>query len=455
MRVPLTVSIFCVLAIHPACATAAPELTPNIPATVTAQVRVELASPSTPIPINTTTPKPTNPPTPTASPTITPLVSNNTETDAGALERTPIGDVSDTGQFEVFEGQAGVLNREATEMLNRGEYAAANANLKKIEVLLDEPSYVLHYRLGLAYRWHRDLDSSIRHFSIAIDLDDTSTSRANRATSYLYNNQCPEAIKDSNLALDIESTPLATGYSPHVEVLLLLSHCYSQGGDNTLALAQIEKTIDLAPLTGVSDERFESFARVKKQIEDISEGRAYPEDMFAGFVLIDINEGMAKFYGGQERAAIELFTSALEGHGKPSNRILNLLARSHSDLGQHEEAVGYFTEAIGVRVDSFNRTWRAMQYFGNEDCDLAFADADKALGTNPYVETGFDTRVQSLLIRGHCGGFQGQAKKAVADIGEAIRLAPNSDYSQEEIDYLRGEHQAWLQVAIEDRGGSP
>jgi len=66
------------------------------------------------------------------------------------------------------------------------------------------------------------------------------------------------------LALDMESTPLATGYSPHVEVLLLLGHCYSQWGDNTLALAQIEKTIDLARLSGVSDERFESFARVKK-----------------------------------------------------------------------------------------------------------------------------------------------------------------------------------------------
>ncbi|MCY4365200.1 MAG: tetratricopeptide repeat protein [Chloroflexi bacterium] len=177
--------------------------------------------------------------------------------------------------------------------------------------------------------------------------------------------------------------------------------------------------------------------------------------MFACFFLIDINEGMAKFYGGEERGVIELFTSALEGHEKPSNRILNLLARSHSDLEQHEEAVDYFTEAIAVRDDSFNRTWRAMQYFGNEDCHLAFTDADKALGTNPYVETGFDTRVQSLLIRGHCGEFQGQAKKAVADIGEAIRLAPNSDYSQAEIDYLRGEHQAWLQVAIEDRGGSP
>ena len=181
MRVPLTDSISSVLTIHLACATAASEPTPNIPATVTAQVQSELASPSTPIPINTATPKPTNPPTPTT----TPSVSNETEANAGDLERTPIGDVHGTSQFEVFEGQASILNRETTEMPNRGEYAAANANLKKIEVLLDEASYVLHNRLGITYRRHRDSDNSIRHFSLAVDLDETSTTRTNRATSYV------------------------------------------------------------------------------------------------------------------------------------------------------------------------------------------------------------------------------------------------------------------------------
>ena len=273
-------------------------------------------------------------------------------------------------------------------MIDRGEYASAIANLERMVELVDEPSFILHNRLGFAYRWNRDHDNSIRHFSIAIDLNDTSVQRTNRATAYMYNNQCPEATEDANLALDRTLPESTTGYHPHVESLLLLSHCYAQSGNHSLALAHIETAIELAQSSGVSEERIESFARVKQQIEGIARGHAYPEDMLAGFVLVDVNQGMAKFYDGEERAAIVLFTSALEGHGRPSSRILNMLARSHANIGEHEKAVGYFSQAIELRDNSFNRTWRALQYLGEDDCGMAAADAEKALNMEPFVESG-------------------------------------------------------------------
>ena len=322
-------------------------------------------------------------------------------------------------------------------MIDRGEYAPAIANLKAMVELLDEPSFILHNRLGLAYRWNRDNDNSIRHFSLAIDLNDTSVARTNRATAYVYDNQCPEALVDANLALEMEPLEPPTEYDPHLESLFILSHCYALLGENDLALEHIDKALELATSSGVRKQRIESIQRVKQQIEGIVEGYAYPEDILAGFALVDMNEGRENFYGGDERKAIELFTSALEEHGKPSSRILSMLGRSHASVGEHEKAISYFTEAIELRDSAFNRTWRAVYYFEEEDCANALPDAKKALTKKAFVEPGFHTRSESLWIKGMCLASEGDVHNALAALKEAIRLAEHYDYPAEYVEAMR------------------
>lgn len=416
-----------------ACTTASPNPTPPPPKpTISPQLIAQMDA----VIERSANPKPIAIPT-VAAATIQPAPTPIGRTNIQRLEEGPIGELHGTGEVQEFTGEAADLHREATGMLNRGEYAAAIANLEAMAELLDEPSFIVHNQLGLAYRWLRDSESSIRHLTIAIDLNDSSVARTNRATAYVYNGQCPEAVADANLALDREATESDSGYSSHIEARLLLSTCYAQSGEHALALNHIETAIGQAQSAGVREERLESFERIRLQVEGIATGDAYPEDIFAGYVLIDLNEGLEKFYGGEEREAVALFESALVEHGKPSSRIIVFLGRSHAALGEREKAFGYFSEAIELRDNAFNRTWRAIEYLAADDCDRAVPDAEIALGMKPYVEAGFDTRVESLWVRGLCQASWGLFNKALDDIGEAIQQAQASNYSPVQIQNMR------------------
>ena len=199
-----------------------------------------------------------------------------------------------TGEVQEFTGEAADLHSEATAMLNRGEYAAAIANLEAMVELLEEPSFIVHNQLGLAYRWLRDSENSIRHLGISIDLNDSSVARTNRATAYAYNGQCPEAIADATLALDRKPTETDSGYSSHIEAHLLLGNCYAKSGDPALGLTHIETAIQQAKSAGVRKERLDSFERIRQLVEGIADGHAYPEDIFVGFALVDLNEGIGE-----------------------------------------------------------------------------------------------------------------------------------------------------------------
>lgn len=424
--------------------------------------------PPTPVPtaVPTSTPSPTPPPTSTPAPSAAPTPTQDSRQSSEASDRSdaagrdinvrrmgesPISSLHGTGEIEEFDGEAARLHQEAVAMIDRQEYAPAIAKLEAMIGVLDQPSFIVHNQLGMAYRWNRDHDNSIRHFGIAIDLNDTSVARTNRAMAYSYANRCPESVADASLALDMPLLESMTGLNPHLEALFLLIHCYTVLGENDVALDHISRAIELAESTGAGEARMASLGRVKQQIEGIAAGHAYPEDIMAGFALVDMNEGTRHLYGGDERRAIELFTSALEEHGRPSSRILSMLARSHASLGEDERAVDYFAQAIELRDSAFNRTWRALYYFGKEDCANAVLDVQEALVKKAFVEPGFHTRAESLWIKGVCSASQGDVRDALASMKEAINIARRSDYPQNYINAMETVYQQVLQAGSGQR----
>ena len=133
-----------------------------------------------------------------------------------------------------------------------------------------------------------------------------------------------------------------------------------------------------------------------------------------------------------------------QAHGKESSRILNRLARSYSGLGDDVTATKYFTRAIEVRDNAFNRVWRALGYFWQWDCENAYPDAEQALALDPYVEPGFHTSVEASWITSNCLGASGYIEEALADLEVAIRLARESDYPDLRVSHMQEVYQGAL-----------
>ena len=351
-----------------------------------------------------------------------------------------------TGMRETFDGQAAVLNEEAKVLLAQGQYAEAIDKMKEVQQLLDKPSQVLHNQIGHAYRSLRDFDQAIYHFSMAIEADDNSSDRVNRAMVYWYNHQCQEALQDANIALDMN--PITdVGYHTDVEAHLALAECYTRGGQYDLALQHMDLSIAVAKEHGVRPARIGQLSQLRTNIEAIAQGKAYPEDHFSGYVVSDFEAGLASFQEGNDQEAIPFLESARNSHDRPSGRILNLLARSHSALGDHDTAIRYFSEATEVRDIAFNRIWRAIQHFSLDDCEQATADARAALGQEPYGVQGFHSGAEALWITGNCHGMDGRFREAADDLEGAVGLARQHGYLHEDIAHMSEVYEGSLRLA--------
>ncbi len=344
---------------------------------------------------------------------------------------------------ETFYGRAAILNEEAKVLLAQGQYVEAISVLKEVQSLVDEPSQVLHNQIGHAYRALRDFDQSIHHFSKALEVHDNSTDRVNRALVYRYSNQCKEATLDAMTALRMEPV-VRVGYRTDVEAHLILVECYTLDQQFTLALEHVDAGIHVAGENGVRPERIDKFKQLRVNIAAIAQGEQYLEDFFGGFVSLDYQEGVKFFEEGRYEEAISVLESARQAHGKESSRILNRLARSYSGLGDDVTAIKYFTRAIEVRDNAFNRVWRALGYFWQWDYENAYPDAEQALTFDPNVEPGFHTSVEASWITANCQGASGYIEEALADLEVAIRLARESDYPDLRVSHMQEVYQGAL-----------
>ena len=340
-----------------------------------------------------------------------------------------------TGPNIWLSGEAATLAREGDELFAAGRFIEAIAKYEDAQEHLDQPSQVLHSLLGHSFQGLEDYDEALKQFTVALDIHDNSSDRNNRALIYLLTNRCPEAQADARASLDMEPA-IGEGSHSDIEALAKLAECQLRLGQYNQALEDGNQALDLALSHNVRPDRVNDLSAFLAQIEAVAQGLMYPEDFLSELAYRKLNEALDFFYQGNYREAIGALESAQQLNWRPSGLILNFLGRNYSDSGDGETAVQYFSQAVELRDDSYNRAWRALEHFSMGDCVRASSDGRAALEKQPYVEQGFHTSVEALWIVGYCLALDGHLKEAQVSLEESLGLARESGYPPEEISYM-------------------
>ena len=438
LRVALASLILCLLSL--ACQSIPPTPTippPDIRATVEALVSEALPTPE---------PTPTSAPTPTPTPTATPALTSTstpqpTETPTPIPTNTPTptpagGIIHRTGKVHTLTGQAAKLMREGDQLYAAGEFAEALLKYQAAQEAADKPMQVIKSWIGHSYRALGDLQQASLYFGRAVELRDNAADRTSLAIVYRDTNQCPDAVRESHAVLEMDAEA-TNGFHPYVEVHLILASCLTRTADYDSALEHVDKALWIAKESGVRRERLNQIAFQRGDIEAVATGLMYPEDLLSAYAAQEATLGLELFQNGMYQQSVVAFTSALEKNWSPSGAIYHHLASSYSALGDHENALRFFTLAIEVRDDTYNRAWRAIEYANYGECDQAMADVSVAREQTPTVEAGFHSTAEILRVESFCWGLAGDLERSIATLEGAIELAETADYPPEEIAFLR------------------
>ena len=375
-------------------------------------------------------------PDPALSPTITPGGPQLRSTPViPTASPVPTRVLHRTGPDTRLTGTTALLAREGDELFAAGRFAEAIAKYREAQEHLDQPSQVLHSWSGHSFRELGDYGEALHQFTAALDVRDNSSDRNNRAMVYLLTNRCPEAQADAQASLNMEPA-IGEGSHSYIEALVILAECQLRLEQYEQALEYGNLAQELALLHNVRTDRLNDLSVFLGQLEAVVQGLMYPEDFLSELAFRKLSEALDFFYQGYYRAAIGALESAQQLNWRPSGLIFNLLGRSYSDSGDSETAVGYFSQAVELGDDSYNRSWRALEYFSMGDCARASSDGLAALAKQPYSEPGFHTSVEGSWIVGYCLALDGHLKDALVPLEEAIGLARENGYPPEEISYM-------------------
>jgi Zn-dependent membrane protease YugP/Flp pilus assembly protein TadD len=104
--------------------------------------------------------------------------------------------------------------------------------------------------------------------------------------------------------------------------------------------------------------------------------------------------------------------------------------------GEHDRAIGYFTEALRQGADrAVTLCDRGLAFYHKGDHDRALADLEESLRLNPQDAVAWNNRGAALLRRGDYA-------RAAADLGTALRLLPDLPNAFKNL--------AWLQATCPD-----
>lgn len=156
-----------------------------------------------------------------------------------------------SGIFEAIDTQAGAEFRLGMEHLHEGDYAAALESFQRAKEIQGTPSALMETSIGLTYGRMGMYDLSIRHHTWAVALNDISTIRISRASSYYRNGQCAEAMEDARIALNQEPV-VKEGHHTAVEAHTFLALCYIDTEQDLPALEHMDALLPLAKEHGYS-----------------------------------------------------------------------------------------------------------------------------------------------------------------------------------------------------------
>ena len=223
------------------------------------------------------------------------------------------------------------------------------------------------------------------------------------------------------------------GLHSSIEANFILASCHAQNGNYLPALQHAETTLEIARTHGYPETYLEIVATMSLAIQAVLEGKIGPEDLTFEPALTHLKTGADLLNQGDYEAALVSFRTAQEIHGIPSGAIQGWIGHTYSAMGQNQNAIRHYTEAIGIRDSALLRIYRGDEYTGNAQCTEAAADAEAALGMKAHAEPGFHTGVEAHWILGICLLDQGDNQNALFHIDKAISAARTNGYQAEDI----------------------
>ena len=136
---------------------------------------------------------------------------------------------------------------------------------------------------------------------------------------------------------------------------------------------------------------------------------------------------------GDYRKAIRHFEDALKSHGKPSANLENKMGLAYMGLEEWNQASRYFSNAIAIDDNSLDRINRSRSYFESDQCDLAIADAEVALGMEAGSSPGFHSHAEAHLMLASCYTWTGAWSAGRQHLDAALAIGKEHNYSNERI----------------------
>ena len=320
----------------------------------------------------------------------------------------------------------------------QGQYMLAlQHNESAIEISIrarytNEKTAVIRIKIGDSYEALGQNDKAIAQYSESIKLSDNPHARVQRGLLHMANKRCDQAIEDAKAALTMDPKK-EDGFHTGVEANFILAICHVQNGNHLAAIQHAEATLEMARTHGYPETYLEEVATISLVAPAVLEGKIGPEDLIFEPALTHFQTGIELHNQGDYEAALVSFRTAQEVHGIPSGAIQGRIGHTYRAMGQSQNAINHYTEAIGIRDNALRRTSRGNEHAANGQCTEAAADAEAALGMKAHAEPGFHTDVDAHLILAFCLLNQGDNQNALPHIDKAISAARTNGYPAEDI----------------------
>ena len=138
----------------------------------------------------------------------------------------------------------------------------------------------------------------------------------------------------------------------------------------------------------------------------------------------------------QYSEAITALTKASDLFTDPSADTETWLGYTYQDAGNPEKALQHFTNAVAIDDNPKARINRAYAYLALDSLDQAAADAQKALEGPAYKYEGYDSKVEAQWVLSLYHQETGNPQQASSLATDALRLARESNYAQQDLDAL-------------------
>ena len=320
----------------------------------------------------------------------------------------------------------------------QGQYMLAlQHNESAIEISIregytNEETATISISIGASYEALGQNEKAIAQYSESIKLSDNPHARVKRGFLHIASKRCDQTIEDAKAALTMDPQK-GDDFHTGVEANFILASCHAQNRNYLPALQHAEATLEMARTHGYPETHLEMVAAMSLSIQDALEGNAPPEDRIFEPALTHIKTGADLLNQGDYKAALVSFQTAQEVHGTPSGAIQVRIGYTYSAMGQNQNAINHYTEAIGIRDNALRRIHRGNEHAANGQYTEAAADAEAALGMKAYAEPGFHTAVEAHRILAVCLLNQGDNQNALFHIDKAISAARTNGYPAEDI----------------------